>query len=474
MVQPPSPWRGFAVISVAVFVASLDLFIVNIAFPAIQADFPEASVSGLSWVLSAYAIVYAALLVPLGKLGDLAGRLRVFRAGLALFTAGSALCALAPSAEMLVAARVLQAAGAAAITPTSLCLVLPRFPAERRSSVIGAWAAFGGIGAAMGPPLGGLLVELSWHWIFVINLPLGVGCLALVGRHFDEIRDPSGRLPDALGAALAIGAVGLLAMGLTQGPDWSWDARVLGSLAAAVVLGALLVARSRRHLEPVLALDLLRSPTFSLASLATFLFFAGFAGLLLGNVLFLTGVWGWSPLLAGLAFAPGPLLAATFAMLSGRLADRLGSPAVLGVPGGVLFAIGAAFYLMLPADPHYLTHYLPGTILTGTGVGLSLPALTASALMAVPGPKLATGLATSTAFRQVGAALGVATWVAVHGTPAPGEVLTAFDRSFVLVGCCGLAAGATLLVLAVRLRATAYAAARAGRSTAASRGAPAS
>ena len=468
-----SPWRGFAVISVAVFVASLDLFIVNIAFPAIGEDFPEASVSGLSWILSAYAIVYASLLVPFGKLGDLVGRLRVFRAGLAVFTVGSALCALAPSAGLLVAARIVQAAGAAAITPTSLGLLLPRFPPEKRSAVIGAWAALGGVGAAMGPPLGGLLVSFSWHWIFVINVPLGLLCLALVGRYFAEIRDPSGRLPDGLGAVLAVGSVGLLALGLAQGPDWGWDWRVLVCLAGAVVLGGMLVARSRRHLEPVLALDLLRSPVFSLASLATFLFFAGFAGLLLGNVLFLTGVWGYSSLQAGLAFAPGPILAATSAVLSGRLADRIGSPAVLGIPGGVLFALGASFYLRLPPEPHYLTHFLPGSILTGTGVGLSLPALTASALLAVPGPALATGVATSTAFRQIGAALGVATWVAVHGTPGPRGVLDAFDHSFLLVACCGLAAAATMAVLALRLRRTDYAAAPAG-SRPASTGAPAS
>ena len=235
----------------------------------------------------------------------------------------------------------------------------------------------------------------------------------------------------------------------------------------------MLVARSRRHLEPVLALDLLRSPTFSLASLATFLFFAGFAGLLLGNVLFLTGVWRYSALQAGLAFAPGPMLAAVSAALSGRVADRIGSPALLGVPGGILFALGASFYLRLPADPDYLGHFLPGSILTGTGVGLCLPALTGSALLAVPGPALATGVATSTAFRQIGGALGVATFVAVHGTPGPGEMLAAFDRSFLLVAGCGLAAAAVLAVLALRLRAADYADARAG-ARAASSGAPAS
>jgi len=167
------------------------------------------------------------------------------------------------------------------------------------------------------------------------------------------------------------------------------------------------------------------------------------------------------------------MLAAISAALSGRVADRIGSPALLGVPGGILFALGASFYLRLPADPDYLGHFLPGSILTGTGVGLSLPALTASALLAVPGPALATGVATSTAFRQIGAALGVATWVAVHGTPGPGEMLDAFDRSFLLVAGCGLAAAVVLAILTLRLRAARYAGARAG-ARAASSGAPAS
>ena len=474
MSQPTSPWRGFAFISVAIFIASLDLFIVNIAFPAIGEDFPEASVSGLSWILSAYAIVFAALLVPLGKLGDLVGRLRVFRAGLAVFTLGSALCALAPSAELLVAARVVQAAGAAAITPTSLGLVLPSFPPERRSAVIGAWAALGGVGAAMGPPLGGLLVELSWHWIFVINVPLGLLCLAFVGRYFTEIRDPSGRLPDGIGAVLAVACVGLLALGIAQGPDWGWDWRILVCLAAAVGFGAMLVARSRRHLEPVLALDLLRSPTFSLASLATFLFFAGFAGLLLGNVLFLTGVWR-------LLGAAGRAWRSRRGRCSPRSPLRcpVASPTASGrlrcsaCPAASSSRSAPRSTCASRPTPTTSSHFLPGSILTGIGVGLSLPALTGSALLAVPGPALATGVATSTAFRQIGGALGVATFVAVHGTPGPGEMLAAFDRSFLLVAGCGLAAAAVLAVLALRLRAADYADARAG-ARAASSGAPAS
>lgn len=175
--SPDHRWRAFATLAVAVFISILDLFIVNIAFPSIERQWPGAGLSGLSWVLSAYAIVLAALLVPLGQLGDLIGRRRVFQAGLGVFVLGSALCAAAPSPEILIAARVLQGAGAAALTPTSLSMLLPLFSARERPMVIGAWAALGGVGAAMGPPLGGLLVQASWRWIFLVNVPLGLVAL---------------------------------------------------------------------------------------------------------------------------------------------------------------------------------------------------------------------------------------------------------------------------------------------------------
>src|SRR3954469_14446792 len=156
-------WRAFAVVAPAIFITVLDLFIVNVAFSSIRDDFSEASLSELSWVLTAYTIVFAALLVPMGKLGDVLGRRRVFQFGALLFVLGSALCAAAPSVEMLIAARVIQGIGAAAITPTSLGLVLPLFPPGERVNAVGAWAALGGVGAAMGPPLGGLLTEASWR-----------------------------------------------------------------------------------------------------------------------------------------------------------------------------------------------------------------------------------------------------------------------------------------------------------------------
>jgi EmrB/QacA subfamily drug resistance transporter len=447
--KQPNPWRVFAVVALAVFLSILDLFIVNIAFPDLRRDFGGSSLSGLSWVLTAYAIVFASVLVPAGKLGDLYGRRRMFVGGLALFTLGSALCAVAPSVGALVAARVLQGIGAAALTPNSLGLVLPLFPAERRAPVIGAWAAIGAVGASLAPPLGGLLVEASWRWIFVVNVPLGVLAAVLALRVVPEIRDPRAtRLPDLPGIALLIAAVGLLTLGLAQGPAWDWDARVALAFSLALVLGAVFLRRSARHPAPVVELGLLRVPAFALASLSTFLFSAGFAGMLLGNVLFLTEVWDYSVLHAGFAFAPGPLMAATTAALSGRFSERI-RPAALGVPGGFLFAAGCGYWISrVGLEPHYVADMLPGQLMTGTGVGLMLPAFTATAAATLPPDRLSTGIGVQTMFRQIGSALGLAAWVAIAGSPAAGEVVDAFQAGWVFMATVAVGASLALVPMA--------------------------
>lgn len=439
-------WRAFAVLSIAVFISILDLFIVNIAFVDIEREWPDAGRSQLSWILSAYAIVLAALLVPLGRIGDMAGRKLVFQAGLVTFIIASAACAFATTPEMLIAARVVQGIGAAALTPTSLSLLLPLFPAKERAAVIGAWAALGGVGAAMGPPLGGLLVEASWRWIFIVNVPLGLFTVFAVRKRFAEIRDERATSPDVLGSVLLIVAVASLTLGLVQGPDWDWDGRVLGSFAVAVVATAWFIARSRRHSSPALDLELFRNPSFSLAVASTLLFFAGFAALLLGGVLFLSQIWGYSVLEAGLGFAPGPAMAAICAAIGGRLTGRIG-PGPVGAAGGTLFAIGTAWMIALPATPDYVASYLPTMIVGGAGVGLILPSFTTAAVSAVRPERLSTGIGAETTFRQIGAALGVAAWVAIVGEPGRDEVLEAFDRGFAYMAICSFAAGLTLAAL---------------------------
>jgi EmrB/QacA subfamily drug resistance transporter len=448
---PPKagPWRVFLVVGLAVFLSVLDLFIVNIAFPDLRKDFPGVGLSGLSWVLTAYAIVFAAVLVPAGRLGDLYGRRRLFVAGLALFTLGSALCALAPSVEALVAARVLQGIGAAALTPNSLGLILPVFPPSKRSTAIGAWAAIGAVGASLAPPLGGLLVEVSWRLIFLVNVPLGILAIVLALRLAPEVRDARAtRLPDAAGIALLVAAVALLTLGLAQGEQWGWDERVIGAFAAAAILGWVFLRRCARHPAPVVELSLLRVPAFALAGLSTLLFSAGFAGLLFGNVLFLTDVWGYSVLTAGFAFAPGPILAATTAALSGRLADGR-QPAAFGAVGGLVFAAGCLWFItQVGADPAYLAEMLPGQILTGTGVGLLLPSFTATAAATLAPGKLSTGIGVQTMCRQIGAALGLAAWVAIVGTPAPGAALDAFAGGWAFMSVTAVLAGLALLPMA--------------------------
>jgi EmrB/QacA subfamily drug resistance transporter len=450
-----SPWRAFSVLAIGVFLSVLDLFIVNIAFPEIQSSFPSASLASLSWILSAYAIVFAAVLVPAGKLADIVGRKRVFLAGLLVFLVGSALSAAAPSVDFLIGARVLQAVGGAALIPTSLGLILPLFPAQKRPAAIGLWAALAGAGAAAGPPIGGLLVEASWRWIFLINLPLGLFALVRSAQIVPEIRDPErGRFPDLLGSLLLIVAVVLLTLGLVKGDDWSWDGRSLGAFAGAIAALSLFTLRSARHPAPVVELRLLRPPAFALSAVAALLFFAAFAVLLLANVLFLTDVWDYSVTRAGFAFLPGPLTAALVAGASGRRGGRDGNPGV-GAAGGAIFALASLWFLTrLGDEPAYLGEYLPGAVLGGIGVGLVIPALTALATATLPPARLATGIGVQTTFRQVGAALGLASFVAIVGSSTL-ATKSDFDGSWLFMAIASAAAGAVLVPLLGRRRALA-------------------
>src|SRR5258707_8067387 len=203
--------------------ASLDLFVVNIAFPDIERDFAGSSLAGLSWVLNGYTIVFAALLVPMGRAADRIGRRRFFVGGLLLFVAASAACAAAPSGGALVAARIVQAIGAAAILPTSLAILVAQLPPARRPAAIGLWAAIGGVAAAAGPPLGGLLVQASWRWVFLINVPVGLAAALLAGRVLQESRDPRvTQRPDMLGTLVFAVSIALLALGFVKAPDWGW------------------------------------------------------------------------------------------------------------------------------------------------------------------------------------------------------------------------------------------------------------
>jgi EmrB/QacA subfamily drug resistance transporter len=411
-------WQVLAVVVVGVFMAGLDVFIVNIAFPQIHTDFPHTSLAGLSWILSSYTIVFAAFLIAAGRWSDAFGRKRAFLGGVALFVLASAACAAAPSIPFLVGARAVQGFGAALLLPASLGLLLPEFPPEKRHIAIGAWAAVGGIAAAAGPPLGGLLVEVGWRWVFIVNVPVGIAGLIFGARVLREIRHPDSEPADALGALLLTAGVGALTVAIVQGESWGWSsARVLGLLVAAVVLLAGVGRRIATHPAPIVDPALLRVRAFSAATLGSLLFFIGFAGMLLASVLFLTGVWHEPIVTAGLMIAPGPAMAAITAIPGARLGGRFGAGRV-GAIGTVLFALGGVLWITQLGDrPNYLGDYLPGMLIGGLGVGLVIPSLTAAVAATLPPERLATGIAVQTTGRQLGSALGFAILIAVLGTP---------------------------------------------------------
>jgi EmrB/QacA subfamily drug resistance transporter len=443
-------WKVLLVTSVAVFMGFLDVTIVNIAFPDIESSFPDSSLAGLSWIINAYNIVFAALLVPAGRLADRVGRRRMFFVGVWTFLAASVACGLAPSVPVLVAARVVQAAGAAVLVPTSLGLLLPEFPLAQRATATALWGATGAVAAATGPSLGGLLVDAaSWRWVFFVNLAIGLPALLPARRLLRERRDEHpGPLPDAIGVALLAVGIGLLSLGIVKGEDWGWGSgRVIGPLVAAALLLAAFVARSARHPAPVIELGLLRVRSFAVANVGAFLFAMGFYALLLGNILFLTGVWGWSVLRAGVAVTPGPIMAALSAPVGGRLADRFGQR-VVALPGGLLFAAGCLLFAATTrATPDYATEFLPWTILTGTGVGLSFAAWGSAAVAELPASRFATGSAISSTSRQIGAVLGIAALVAILGTPAPQDVVASFHEAWRLMATTSVVAGLTALGL---------------------------
>jgi hypothetical protein len=250
---------------------------------------------------------------------------------------------------------------------------------------------------------------------------------------------------------LAVASVALLVLGLVQGDTWDWDTRVIACFAAALVLGIAFVARSLRHRAPVIELDLFKSSEFSLANAANLVFYAGFGAFLLGSVLYLTEVWRYSVLEAGFALTPPPATAALFAGISSRFADRLG-PAIVGAPGGIIFAVACVMMTGLGPERDYVGEYLPAILIAGVGIGIIAPAFTACAIMVVPSERLATGIGGAATFRQIGLALGAAAFVALFGTPAVTEVLEAFDRSFVFMVACGAASSLTLFVLAMLMR----------------------
>jgi EmrB/QacA subfamily drug resistance transporter len=437
------------VVVLAVFMTNLDLWIVNVALPAIGTGFSgpgrPATLGDLSWVLNAYAITLAALLVVIGRLGDRIGQRPVFLAGVVVFTLASLGCAMAPTLWALVLARVVQAVGAAAQLPTSLALLLASVPSHRRTQATRGWAAVGGLAAAAGPVLGGLLVQVDWRWIFVVNLPIGLLTLAagLAALPKPAARE-AGRLPDPWGAVLVTVATAALSGALVQAPTWGWSSpRTVALLAVALLTAVWFGWRSSRHHTPLLELQLLRLPRFGVSGAGTFIFGTGFAIMLLSNVLWCQDVWRWSALRTGLALVPGPALVPIVTVATARAARRFGHGPLVAA-GGVLFAAGLLWRTVtVSVTPDYVRDLLPSMLLGGTGVGLTIGTLIAAGVQSLPDTRAATGSALVNSLRQISATVGVSVLITILGTRVDAGSIDKFRLAW------GLGAGLSLMTAVV-------------------------
>ncbi|MEU8123477.1 MFS transporter [Spirillospora sp. NPDC049024] len=435
------PWLAAG----ATFLAMLDATAANLAVADLHADFPGSTLSGLTWVITLYAVLFAALLAPAGRFADLVGRRSLYLWGTGLFTLASLACAVAPNVPVLLATRAAQGAAAAALIPASLALLLHDTPPERRARSIGLWSAAGAFAAAIGPGLGGVLVDLSgWRSLFVINVPIGLAML-LGGRRLPRAEGGAGRLPDLAGTVLLAAGVGGVALGVTQSRDWAWtDARTLALLLGGAVLAALALWRSARHPVPALEISLWRDHRFAAANAASFLYGTALYAWLLVGVLYLTTEWHYSIVKAGFASTPGAFTATAAAIATGRLTARLGvRPAVTG---GALIMVGCGVWAVaaLPAEPHFLTFWLPLGLVVGTGMGMMTTGTATGAALSAGPLRFAGATGLNTTARQLGGALGIAVLAALlPERAAPGDYTSVY--LFCTIAAAGAAAAGLLL-----------------------------
>jgi EmrB/QacA subfamily drug resistance transporter len=405
-------WWTLITVSIATFMLLLDVTIVNVALPSIQDDLGS-SLTDLQWVVDSYVLALAALTLTAGALADRVGRKLVFTAGVAAFTAASLLAGFASDTLTLDLARGLQGIGGAAMFGTVLALIAQEFAPSERKTALGIWGAVVGVGVAVGPLVGGVLVDsLGWESIFFVNVPVGVLTIGLAIAKLREARDPSPGHLDWAGFVTFSSALFLLVFAVLRGNDAGWSsAEIVGSLAAGVALAAAFAAIELRSQSPMLDVRLFRVPAFTGAALAAFAVAASAFSMLLFIVLYLQNALGYSPLQAGLRLLPITAMAFVFSPLSARLSERVPLRALIG--GGLALA-GAGLLVAggLDVDSEW-TALLAGLFLIGAGVGVVNPSVAEAAISVVPPARAATGAAINNTFRQVGIAVGIAALGAV-------------------------------------------------------------
>jgi EmrB/QacA subfamily drug resistance transporter len=451
-------WWTLAAVAFGLFMIMLDNTVVNVALPSIEKDL-NISISQLEWIVTAYALVFAALLITGGKLADLFGRRKIFIVGLAVFSLSSLACGFAPSAGFLIGARAVQGIGAALMNPATLSIITATFPPKQRGQAIGIWAGVSALALAIGPLAGGLIVDnIGWNWIFFVNVP--VGALGIVVSYFfiKESRDTSHEQSiDFPGLLTSGGALFALSYALIEGNQRGWaSAEILGLLAgAAVLLVAFVVLESRQRL-PMLDLSLFRIGSFVGANTVALLVSLGMFGVFFFVSLYVQNILGYSPTKAGAIFLPMTILIILIAPIAGKASDRIGSRWLMG-GGMTLLSISLLFYQRVGLHSTFWTLF-PAMILGGIGMALTMSPMTSVAMASVPVDKAGVGSGVLNSFRQVGGSLGIALMGAIlasYLSAAPATELA--KQQFVdglhaalLVSACITFAGAVVAVALVR------------------------
>jgi EmrB/QacA subfamily drug resistance transporter len=444
----------FIITSAALFMASLDNLVVTTALPSIR-EHLHASLEGLQWTVNAYTLTFAVLLLTGATLGDRYGRRRMFIAGLGLFTAGSAAAALAPGIGWLIAARAVQGVGAAVLIPLTLTLLSAAVSPERRGLALGAWGAVGGLAIAIGPLVGGAVVEgASWQWIFWLNVPIGLALLPTAIARLTESRGPSTRL-DLPGLVLAsLGLLGIV-LGVVRGNDHGWTSvTVLPPIVGGALLIAAFIAWELRAPQPMLPLRLFRSRTFSLTNVASLLMFFGMFGSIFLLAQFLQVVQHYSPLQAGLRTLPWTAMPVFIAPVAGILSDRIGGRPLLVIGLGMQ-AIGIGWLAAIASPTVAYAALVPAFVVTGIGMSLFFAPVANMVLGSVRRDQEGIASGANNAIRELGGVFGIAVLGAVfsaQGSYASGDSFVSGMSSAVWVGAAAVAAAAAVALALPRVR----------------------
>jgi EmrB/QacA subfamily drug resistance transporter len=411
-----------AAVAFGLFMIMLDNTIVNVALPSIERDL-HMSISSLEWVVTAYALTFAALLITGGKLGDYYGRRKMFTFGLAIFTLASLACGFAPNAGFLIGMRAVQGVGSALMNPATLSIITATFEPRERGRAIGIWAGVSAMALAIGPLLGGLIVDnLNWNWIFFVNVPVGVVGIVVSQLVIRESRDTSHEQSIDI-PGLVTSGLGLLALcyALIEGNKHGWtSAEIIGLFVASVVLIATFVVLEMRQRLPMLDLSLFRIASFSGANTVALLVSLGMFGVFFYVSLYVQNILGYSPTKAGATFLPMTVLIILIAPLAGNFSDKIGSRWLMGA-GMTLLGTSLLLYLRVGVHSTYVS-LLPQLILGGVGMAMTMSPMTSAAMASVPVDKAGVGSGVLNSFRQVGGSLGIALMGAILASYlAPGD-----------------------------------------------------